>query len=135
MAERPGGVLAFGSEITGHLEQVLKSVPEHVPDDREDHGRAQYEGYERSRGRRVLRAQGQQTNITQATLASLALLAILLIEQGVSDGIIVVTIWPHPAPDVGPLESRRSMWVKGMKAHRAGVRFPSDSPFVPNSVS
>ncbi|HIF11500.1 MAG TPA: HPP family protein [Dehalococcoidia bacterium] len=30
--------------------------------------------------------------ITQATLASLALLAILLIEQGVSDGIIVVTI-------------------------------------------
>ena len=77
----------------------------------------------------------QQTNITQATLASLALLAILLIEQGVSDGIIVVTIWPHPAPDVGPLESRRSMWVKGMKAHRAGVRFPSDSPFVPNSVS
>ena len=30
--------------------------------------------------------------IVQATLASLALLAILLIEQGVSDGIIVVTI-------------------------------------------
>jgi CBS-domain-containing membrane protein len=30
--------------------------------------------------------------ITQATLASLALLAILLIEQGVTDGIIVVTI-------------------------------------------
>ena len=30
--------------------------------------------------------------ITQATLASFALLAILLIEQGVSDGIIVVTI-------------------------------------------
>jgi len=33
-----------------------------------------------------------RTYITQATLASLALLAILLIEQGVSDGIIVVTI-------------------------------------------
>ena len=30
--------------------------------------------------------------VVQATLASLALLAILLIEQGVSDGIIVVTI-------------------------------------------
>ena len=33
MAERPGGVLAFGSEYTGQLEQVLESVQEHVPDD------------------------------------------------------------------------------------------------------
>jgi hypothetical protein len=32
VVERPGGVLAFGSEDTGQLEQVLKSVQEHVPD-------------------------------------------------------------------------------------------------------
>ena len=74
MAERPGGVLALGSKrywTAGQLEQVLKSVPEQVPDDREDYYRAQDEGYEgerqscdddaegRSRGRRMFSIRGR----------------------------------------------------------------------------
>jgi len=59
VAERPGGVLALGSKNTGQLEQVLKSVPKQVPDDRKNYYRAQDEGYESERQSRDDDAEGR----------------------------------------------------------------------------